>query len=161
MWLAWETGVLDVLLPELSSYLADAADDDSVWRLLSEVDRRTKLDDKPLDDVLLWAVLLLEPLSEACSFGDDPVRGANDFLEPVVERLNLPRRIADAVRRIVALLPRVEHGRGDRFKKNALYPLTVELADLRRSAQAPRAIAPLPEDRPRRKRKKTSRTTSS
>src|SRR5450432_4743560 len=29
-WLAWETGVLDVLLPELSTYLADLPEDDSI-----------------------------------------------------------------------------------------------------------------------------------
>jgi len=156
MWLCWETGVLDMLLPELSSYLADAADDDSVWRLLSEVDRRTKADEKPLDDVLLWAALLLEPLSEACAFGSDPARGANDFLEPVVERLNLPRRIADSVRRIVALLPRIEQGRGDRYRKNPLYALTEELADLRRAARVekPLPLTAVTEGRAKRKRRK-------
>jgi poly(A) polymerase len=37
-WLAWETGVLDVLLPELATYLADLQEgDDTLWRLLDEV----------------------------------------------------------------------------------------------------------------------------
>src|SRR5689334_17800024 len=50
VWLAWETGVLDVLLPELSSYLADAAEDDSVvWRLLTEVDNATRRRGAPLE----------------------------------------------------------------------------------------------------------------
>ena len=66
-WLAWETGVLDVLLPELSTYLADLPeDDDTFWRLLDEVDRRTKERGEPLDEVVLIAMLLLEPMREAC-----------------------------------------------------------------------------------------------
>lgn len=154
MWLAFETGVLDMLLPELSSYLADAGEDDSVWRLLSEVDRRTKESGKPLDDVLLWAALLLEPLGEACSFGPDPIRAAHDFLEPIVERLNLPRRIADVVRRVVALLPRLEQGRGDRAKKNVVYPLACELAELRRAAAVEKPLAESKPQRVKRKRKK-------
>jgi poly(A) polymerase len=154
MWLCWETGVLDVLLPELSSYLADAGEDDAVWRVLREVDRRTQLAQKPLDDILLWGALLLEPLSEACSGGGDPSKAAQDFLEPVVERLNLPRRIADAVRRIVALLPRVDQGRAERFRKNPLFPLAAELAELRRDARVEKALPEAPEGKPRRRRKK-------
>ncbi len=154
MWLCWETGVLDVLLPELSSYLADAGEDDAVWRVLREVDRRTQLAQKPLDDILLWGALLLEPLSEACSGGGDPSKAAQDFLEPVVERLNLPRRIADAVRRIVALLPRVDQVRAERFRKNPLFPLAAELAELRRDARVEKALPEAPEGKPRRRRKK-------
>src|SRR5689334_15978287 len=64
LFLCWETGVMDVLLPELSTFLADREeDDDRVWQLLQEVDRRT-LESGPLDDVVLWTVLLAEPLRE-------------------------------------------------------------------------------------------------
>ena len=134
-WLAWETGVLDVLLPELSTYLADLPEDDnSVWRILQEVDRTTLERKSPLDDTVLWAMLLLEPMREACAGEKDRVEAAYAFLEPIVDRLNVPRRIADAVRRIVALMPRVEAGRGGRFARTTLYPALRDVVELRAAA---------------------------
>src|SRR6478609_2751988 len=134
-WLAWETGVLDVLLPELSTYLADLSEDDnSVWRILQEVDRTTQERKSPLDDTVLWAMLLLEPMREACAGEKDRVEAAYAFLEPIVDRLNVPRRIADAVRRIVALMPRVEAGRTGRFARTQLYPALRDVVELRAAA---------------------------
>ena len=134
-WLAWETGVLDVLLPELSTYLADLPEDDnSVWRILQEVDRTTLDRKSPLDDTVLWAMLLLEPMREACAGEKDRVEAAYAFLEPIVDRLNVPRRIADAVRRIVALMPRVEAGRSGRFARTNLYPALRDVVELRAAA---------------------------
>ena len=134
-WLAWETGVLDVLLPELSTYLADLPEDDnSVWRILQEVDRTTLERKSPLDDTVLWAMLLLEPMREACAGEKDRVEAAYAFLEPIVDRLNVPRRIADAVRRIVALMPRVEAGRTGRFARTQLYPALRDVVELRAAA---------------------------
>jgi len=134
-WLAWETGVLDVLLPELSTYLADLPEhDNSVWRILQEVDRTTLERKSPLDDTVLWAMLLLEPMREACEGETDRVEAAYAFLEPIVNRLNVPRRIADAVRRIVALMPRAESGRTGRFARTALYPALRDVVELRAAA---------------------------
>ena len=134
-WLAWETGVLDVLLPELSTYLADLPEhDNSVWRILQEVDRTTLERKSPLDDTVLWAMLLLEPMREACEGETDRVEAAYAFLEPIVDRLNVPRRIADAVRRIVALMPRAESGRTGRFARTALYPALRDVVELRAAA---------------------------
>ena len=134
-WLAWETGVLDVLLPELSTYLADLPEDDnSVWRILQEVDRTTQERKSPLDDTVLWGMLLLEPMREACAGEKDRVEAAYAFLEPIVDRLNVPRRIADAVRRIVALMPRVEAGRTGRFARTNLYPALRDVVELRAAA---------------------------
>jgi poly(A) polymerase len=128
VWLAWETGVLDVLVPELSGFLSDASQDNrSVWRLLGAIDRVTKQRREPLDDAVLWTLLLLEPLREACDGARDRVAAAYDFLEPIVERLAVPRRIADAMRRIVAALPRLESGRAGRFTKTQLYPTAAEV----------------------------------
>lgn len=129
IWLLWETGMLDLLVPELSSFIADS-EDDTVWKLLREVDRRTTEGGAPLDDIVLWCALLLEPLSEACDGASDRLQAAYEFLEPVVERLNLPRRSSDSVRRIVAQLPRLRHGRTARFKKSTLYPTAMEVLSL-------------------------------
>jgi poly(A) polymerase len=134
LFLCYETGVLDVLLPELSTFLADREeDDDRVWQLLQEIDRRT-LENGPLDDVVLWTVLLSEPLREACDGARDRVEMAHEFLEGVVDRLNVPRRIAESIRRIVALMPRLESGRGGRFSRTPLYPVAMEVLDIYRAA---------------------------
>jgi poly(A) polymerase len=136
LWLAWETGLLDVLLPELSTFLADQPEDeDTLFRLLDEVDRRTKERGAPLDDVVLIAVLLLEPLREACNGARDRVEAAYRFLEAIVDRLNVPRRIAEAVRRVIAILPRIESGRSGRFTRTGLYPTALEIASLYAAAQ--------------------------
>ena len=168
LFLCWETGVLDVLLPELSTFLADREeDDDRVWQLLQEIDRRT-IENGPLDDVVLWTVLLAEPLREACDGARDRVEMAHEFLEGVVDRLNVPRRIAESVRRIIALMPRLESGRGGRFSRTPLYPVAMEVLDIYRAAfgDAPdpdfdptdpsdaSALAPTGERRPRRRRRR-------
>jgi len=171
VWLAWETGVLDVLLPELSSYLADASEDDSVvWRMLTEVDNTTRRRGAPLEDTVLWTALLLEPLREACLGAQDRMAAAYDFLEPIVERLSVPRRIADAMRRIVAALPRLESGRASRFTRTTLYSTALEVMNLSAAAReeastvallAPRvAEAGPPPPRRRRRRRRPGRATT-
>jgi poly(A) polymerase len=135
-WLAWETGVLDVLMPELSAYLFDSDDDGIVWKLLSEIDARTKERGEPLDDVVLLTTLLLEPMREATAGARDRVEAAYEFLEPVVDRLNVPRRIADALRRIVAVFPRFEAGRVGRFSRTTLHALASEVFEIRQAVVA-------------------------
>jgi len=133
IWLAWETGVLDVLLPELAAYLYDSDGGASaVWALLTALDRRIAEHSIP-DDIVLWCVLLLEPMREASAGSRDRVAATGDFLEPLVDRLNVPRRIADAMRRIVAALPRLEAGRSGRFDRSRLYPLARQVLEVRRS----------------------------
>lgn len=136
LWLCWETGVLDVLLPELSAYLSDLEHEDGeIWRLFTEVDRLTAERGEPLDDVVLVTVLLLGPMREACVGVKDRVQAAYDFFEPVVDRLNVPRRIADAVRRLVAMLPRLEAGRAGRFTRAPLYPFALEVLEMLSAAR--------------------------
>jgi len=162
MWLAWETGVLDVLLPELAAYLSDVQESHGLmWRLLSQVDRLTAERGAPLDDVVLFTVLLLEPMREACSGVRDRLDAAYDFMEVAVDRLNVPRRIADAVRRIVAVLPRLEAGRPGRFSKTPLYPYAHEVIELSQAARGlVSLLEPVPEgmegatERPARRRRR-------
>lgn len=136
IWLSWETGVLDVLLPELSAYLSDLEGEASlVWRLLGAVDRMSAERAEPLDDIVLWTVLLYGPMQEACSGTRDRVVAAFDFLDPIVDRLNVPRRIADAVRRIVAIMPRLLTGRAGRFGRTALYANALDVRELLCEAQ--------------------------
>ncbi len=137
IWIAWETGILDVLLPELSAYLADAPDSGAVvWRMLTEIDRDTKDRKAPADDIVLLTSLLLEPMREACESARDRVQAATAFLEDAIDRLNVPRRMADGMRRIVALMPRLEANRGGRFSRTSLYPAAVAVVSLRERAVA-------------------------
>jgi poly(A) polymerase len=162
LWLAWETGVLDVLLPELAAYLSDAREDDGlVWRMLTELDRRTREHGVPFDDIVLCTLLLLEPMREACAGLPDRVEAAFEFLEPVVDRLNVPRRIADAVRRIGAMLPRLEAGKTGRFTKTPLGALAQDVLAIRQAARGaaptghttpPPSSSPLVQKRRRRRR---------
>jgi len=169
IWLAWETGVLDVLLPELGTYLADSAESDGVvFRLLGQIDRLTAERGAPLDDVVLWTALLLEPMREACDGSRDRMQAAYELLEPMVDRLNVPRRIADAMRRIVAMLPRLESGRGGRFARTPIYPLAMELLHLSQAARGQTSeagqrhevvpIASAPAKRRRRRRPRRNRS---
>lgn len=128
MWLCWELGVLDILLPELSSYLYDAGEGESrVWGLLDYIDSKTRDDGRPPDDVLLLTLLLLEPLREACDGERDRATAARDFLEPLVERLSMPRRIVDSLRRIVAMLPRLDSGKHGKLARTALFDLAQDV----------------------------------
>ncbi len=136
MWLLWEIGAMAILLPELAAFLDDheATDGgaDRFWRQLDVIDRMTKLRGKALDDIVLWASLLSEPLEEAEAGMVDRGSAAADFLEPIVDRIAMPRRIADAIRRIRTMLPRLAQGKGGRLLKNevatdALMALEIDL----------------------------------
>jgi poly(A) polymerase len=159
MWLAWETGVLDVLLPEVSTYLYDRpAEDGTFWELLSALDAWTEERGEPPDDIVLWTCLLFEPLLEACAGEPDSASASTDFLEPIIERLNVPRRVADAVRRIVGQLPRLYAGRPGRFSRTPLYAPACEVLALLGDAH-PKLDVFL-ETAPRKKRRRKTTTRS-
>jgi poly(A) polymerase len=124
MWLAWETGAMAVVLPELAAFLDDEeatrGGAQRFFRAMDSIDAMTRTRAQKLDDVVLWTVLLREPLDEACAGERDRIRCASEFLEPIIERVAVPRRIADGVRRIIAALPRLAAGRAGRFARTEL-----------------------------------------
>jgi len=145
MWLLWEIGAMSVLLPELAAYLDDEEATDGgaarFFRKLGVIDALTKARGRALDDVVLWTLLLKEPLDEACAGERDKVAAVSEFLDPVIERVAVPRRIADGVRRILAILPRLSAGRTGRFARTelmapALDVLEVDLLSAGRNADA-------------------------
>ncbi len=134
MWLMWEIGAMAVLLPELAAYLDD---DDATegggarfFRRMDAIDRKTKQRGGPLDDGVLFTALLHEPLAESMLGAGDPVAAAYEFLEPIIERIAMPRRIADGLRRIVAILPRLAVGRAGRFLKTDLAAPAIEALEI-------------------------------
>jgi poly(A) polymerase len=134
MWLLWESGAMAVLLPELAAFLDDeeatGGGGERFFRKMDAIDRRTREMGRPLDDVVLWTSLLQEPLDEACAFDRDKIRAAHDFLEPIIERIAVPRRIADAVRRIVAIQARLSTGRPGRFARTELMGLALDVLEI-------------------------------
>lgn len=134
MWLLWEMGAMAILLPELSAFL----DDDEAtqgagvrfWRKMDAIDRKTRDRGRPLDDIVLTTALLHEPLLEACEGERDVIRASYDFLEPIIARIAVPRRIADAARRILATLPRLQSGRPGRIARTELVGLALDVLEL-------------------------------
>jgi poly(A) polymerase len=137
VYVAWETGVLEVLLPELAALLYDADGDDTagarVWRQLGYLDARHQAGDT-LDDTVLWTLLLLEAMKEACEGQRDRAGAVSDYLELLIERLAITRRCADGMRRIVAALPRVVTGRPGRIMRSETFPLVLDVAEADRIA---------------------------
>lgn len=133
MWLLWETGALSVVLPELSSFLDDEeATDGGVQRFfgkMAAIDAMTRARGRPLEDVVLWTLLLKESLDEVCLGERDKTAAVADFLDPVIERVAVPRRIADGVRRIVAILPRLANGRAGRFGRTDLMQPAIDVLE--------------------------------
>jgi poly(A) polymerase len=115
MWLFWEFGSMAVLLPELAALLDDEGSNEAgvkrFWRRLDAIDVMTRERGAPLDDVVLWTVLLLEPLAEMAQGEPDIAKATYEFLEGLIVRISMPRRIADLVRRIFAMLPRLVSGK--------------------------------------------------
>ncbi|MFO0552164.1 MAG: polynucleotide adenylyltransferase PcnB [Polyangiaceae bacterium] len=138
IYLAWEVGVLELLLPELAALLYDSFDDDfggtaespahRVFRLLEYIDRRTAAG-AVCDDTVLWTCLLLEPLKEATEGARDRTAAALEFMDPLLERLAIPKRFANDVRRIVTALPRLLSGRAGRFARSEIFSLAVDVAE--------------------------------
>jgi poly(A) polymerase len=159
MWLLWELGLLDELLPELSAYLYDTnPEDDRVWRLLDRIDVITKERGGPPDDVVLLTLLLLEPLREACAGQVDRVAAAHDFLDVLIARLSMPRRIADAIRRIVASLPRLESDNPGKFARTSLFAQAMDVLEQSRAASP--GAEQFATESPRRRRSRRSRRPS-
>ncbi len=145
MWLLWETGAMSVVLPELAAFLDDEEATDGgalrFYRKMDAIDAMTRARGRALDDIALWTLLLKEPLDEACAGERDKIHAASEFLDPVIERVAVPRRIADGVRRIIAILPRLAAGKAGRFARTdliipALDVLEAELLATGRSTAA-------------------------
>src|ERR1700733_6072057 len=124
MWLLWEMGAMSVLLPELAAFLDDEEATEGgaqrFFRKMDAVDALTRARGRAIDDIALWTLLLKEPLDEACAGERDKIHAASECLGPVIERVAVPRRIADGVRRIVAILPRLAAGKAGRFARTDL-----------------------------------------
>lgn len=148
MWLLWEVGAMAVLMPELAAFLDDdeATEDGSLrfFRKMDAIDKKT-IEEGILDDLVLMTALFYEPLEEAITGVRDAMGAVHDFLEPVIERIAMPRRIADGMRRIMAMVPRILQGKVGRFARTELYVPALDVAEivLASRGQSTRAIEAL------------------
>lgn len=133
MWLMWEMGAMAILMPELSAFLDDdeATDGGSIrfFRKMRLIDERTR-ESGALDDVVLMTALFYDPLEEAAHGVRDLMGAVNDFLDPVIDRIAMPRRIADAIRRIMFMVPRILAGKIGRFARTDLFLPALDVAEL-------------------------------
>jgi poly(A) polymerase len=110
IWLAWDTGVLAVVLPELAAYLDDQGPDtDALFGRLRALDARVAAGRLPGDPVLL-AALLAGPAEEAMAGARDPMRGYDEFISVPAERLTIPRRMRDRMRLVLLAQRRLRQG---------------------------------------------------
>ena len=144
IYLAWDTGVLAVILPELSTYLDDMVTDPTaasggeasggqasrVFRALGEIDRMTRERGAPPDDTVLLATLLREPIrewSEGARSRDEWRHAIEEKLAEVGERMAITRRIAEGLSRVYAAEVRLRAGRTGGFMATPLGPLARDL----------------------------------
>ena len=140
VWLSWELGVLSVLMPELAAYLDDEGYEgvmSPIFRHLTSLDQLIKQREK-VDDLLLWSVLLHEPLREV-THGERDITGAVlDFLDPIVAKIAMPRRIADGIARIETILPRLRSGRVAKVARSEVAGIAVDVLEVERIAAGER-----------------------
>src|SRR4029078_7290376 len=89
-----------------------------------------------------------EPLEEARSGVRRVIGGVTDFVEPIIERIAMPRRIADGIRRIMTMVPRILQGKVGRFARTDLFLPALDVAEivLRSREQSTHAIETLRRD---------------
>ena len=110
-WLAWDTGLLSVMLPELSAYLDDEGEDSAAfWTRLDLIDLHTKEHGAPVDSLLMLA-LLYGVISEGCDGARDPSIAFENVMAPLARRLSIPRRMRDRMRLVYTSQKRLVSGR--------------------------------------------------
>lgn len=135
IYLAWDTGALSIILPELSAYLDDGDLDGAaarrVFRALAEIDRMTAERGGPLDDLVLLASLLREPIrewSEGARTREEWRVAVEEKIAEIGERMAITRRTSEGLGRIYAAEARLRAGRSGGFLSTPLGPLARDLA---------------------------------
>lgn len=130
-YIAWDVGVLGVVLPELSAHLEDQAEDaERLWDRLRAIDELQHEGRLPSDPVLI-AALLYGPLQEAVAGVRDPASAFEEFFGEMVARLALPRRMRDRMRLIFAAQRRLERGGVSQLRKREFFADAAALLEVR------------------------------
>lgn len=144
-WLAHDMGVLAVVLPELAAWIDDDPDGaPRFWQRLAALDEMVRRDGAPGDAVLLSA-LLYDPALEAMDGTRDVVGAVTEFLEGLLARLAIPRRLFDRARTLLAVQRRLRMGRIGTMNKREWWSEALQVAELEAMARGeiePRESAP-------------------
>jgi len=136
IYLAWDTGALAVVLPELSTYIDDGLETDGggastrVFRALAEIDRMTAQRGAPPDDAVLLATLLREPIREWCQGArtrEEWRQAIEEKIGEIGERMAITRRMAESLSRLYSAEARLRAGRSGGFMATPLGPLARDL----------------------------------
>ncbi len=134
VYLAWDVGVLAVVLPELCAYLEDQGkDSELLWARLAEIDRLKDEDRLPSDTVLMGA-LLYGALDEAIAGVQDPHGAFEEFFQEMTTRLSLPRRMRDRLRLVFAAQRRLARGHHSGLINRDFYDDACDLFEIRMRA---------------------------
>jgi poly(A) polymerase len=135
LYIAWDVGVLGVILPELSAHLEDQVHGaESLWDRLRSIDALQAAGKLPSDTVLVCA-LLYGPLEEAVHDARDPASAFDDFFGEMVLRLSLPRRMRDRMRLIFAAQRRLDRGQVGPLRRRDFFDEALALLELRCKAE--------------------------
>jgi poly(A) polymerase len=130
-YLAWDVGVLGVVLPELTAHLEDQAEDaELLWDRLTAIDELQARGRLPSDAVLI-AALLYGPLQEAMVGVRDAGAAFEEFFGEMVARLSLPRRMRDRMHLIFAAQRRLERGGAGALRKREFFADAAALLEVR------------------------------
>lgn len=168
IYLAWDMGVLGVILPELTAFLEDEAEDaDALWGRLRAVDLMHSEGRLPSDTVLLGA-LLYGPMQEAVVSSSNPGGAFEEFFDDMTARLPIPRRTRDRLRLVFAAQRRLDSGRTSGMRRREFFLDALALYECRLRAEGQDVpdwvleggADDLPRDpRPRRRQRSTSRSS--
>lgn len=127
LWLAWETGVLGVLMPQVSAMLDDDAPRMAdFWLKLDAIDALVQEGHTPSDTVLL-SVVLTGAIDEALEGAKDPLSAYEDLLVGINELLALPRRIKERMRVVIGCQRRIRSGKIGTLVQRDFWSDAVEL----------------------------------
>lgn len=167
IYLTWDTGVLGLIMPELSAHLEDEAEGaEDLWGRLAVIDGMQAVGDMPSDTVLI-AALLYGPLDEAVSGARDAAGAFDDFFGEMATRLALPRRIRDRMRLVFAAQRRLDRGQLSGLDRREVWGDCLRLFVIRCIASGrplpewaesnnDRPRAPMPASQPRMPRRRSS-----
>jgi poly(A) polymerase len=120
-YLLWDSGLLSLLIPELSAYLDDVGDAGIVvFRRLCEIDKLAAQGDLPSDAVLLSA-LLQSPAEEYMEGERDPALAFDAFAEEMAIRFTVPRRIRERMRLLLAVQKRLREGKVQNLSRREFF----------------------------------------
>ena len=133
MWLLWDTGAMHILLPELAAFLDDHrvvnGPAERFWLRMNALDAFIEEHGVP-HDFMLWTVLLFDVIAEAVAGAADARATLEDFLEHLIARVSMPRRVADAVRRIYTHLPAIAAGRGRTWQGSDFFGAALDVLEV-------------------------------